>query len=304
MARLVEDTGQYANVTQPAQAAQFAPSPSFSEGSNLELFNRLPNHVKSMVNSLAEGRIPLAGRSPLSKDQMSQLFEVASAIDPTLDATTFSARNRTETAFSPGGPEGAKINSIRAAMAHLQNLERNYNKLDNFNIGGTWLNAPINYIERKLGNKRIQSGMAGAERNIKDLSGELASAFRASGMAEADIKRELEGLNPNMATEDMRSTIENAVKDLEGKVSEKVAGYNTTMHRNKTTADFLGPNAGAVYNRILTGEALNPPPETKPVAIQTPGQRMGNALQIKIPQGISPQEWAAMPPQDKALWAK
>jgi hypothetical protein len=301
MARLVEDTGQYANVAQPAQ---IAPSPSFAEGSNLQLFNRLPTHVKSMVNSLAEGRIPLAGRSPLSKDQMSQLFEVASAIDPTLDATSFSARNRTETAFSPGGPEGQKLNSIRAAMAHLQNLEQNYNKLNNFNVGGTYLNAPINAVERFFGNKRIQSGMSGSERNIKDLSGELASAFRASGLAEADIKRELEGLNPNMATEDMRSTIENAVRDLEGKVHEKVDMYNTTMHRNKTTADFLGPTAGPVYNRILQGGALNPPKQEAPVSTQTPGQRMANALQTKIPQGISPQEWAAMSPQDKALWAR
>jgi len=243
------------------------------ENSNLDYFNSLPNHVKPMVNAVIEGRIPMAGRAPLDKKTMSQLFDVVSNIDPTVDANTFMNRSKTLADYSAAGQTGKKFSSIGGAMQHLQNLEKNYNDLNNFNFGGTYINTPVNAIERFVGVPKIQHAYTGAKRNIIDLSGELANAFRATGMAEQDIKRELEALNPNMATEDMRAAIENTIKDLEGRVHSQVEGYNRTMHTNKTTADFLGPSAANVYNRVLKGGALNPPKEN-----QTTAQKQGEIL--------------------------
>ena len=245
-----------------AGANEISLSPQAGENSNVEYFNSLPNHVKPLVNSVIEGRIPMAGRAPLDKKTMSQLFDVVANIDPTVDANTFNTRTKTLADFSAAGQTGKKFSSIGGAMQHLQNLEQNYNDLNNFNFGGKYINAPVNAVERFIGVPRIQHAYSGASRNILDLSGELANAFRATGMAETDIKRELENLNPNMATEDMRSTIESTIKDLEGRVRSQVEGYNRTMHTNKTTADFLGPEAGNIYNRVLKGGALNPPKQT------------------------------------------
>jgi hypothetical protein len=248
-------------------------SPQAGENSNVDYFNSLPNHVKPMVNSIIEGRIPMAGRAPLDKKTMSQLFDVVANIDPTVDANTFNTRAKTLADFSAAGQTGKKFSSIGGAMSHLQNLERNYNELNNFNFGGKYINAPVNAVERFIGVPRIQNAYTGAKRNIIDLSGELANAFRATGMAEQDIKRELEALDPNMATEDMRSAIKNTVMDLEGRIRNQVESYNRTMHTNKTTAEFLGPEAGSVYSRVLSGGALNPPKEK-----QTTAQKQGDLL--------------------------
>jgi hypothetical protein len=254
-------------------ANEISLSSQAGENSNLDYFNSLPNHVKPMVNAVIEGRIPMAGRAPLDKKTMSQLFDVVANIDPTVDANTFNTRAKTLSDFSAAGQTGKKFSSIGGAMQHIQNLEKNYNDLNNLNFGGTYLNTPINAIERFVGVPKIQHAYTGAQRNILDLSGELANAFRQTGMAEADIKRELSALNPNMAPEDMRSAIENTVKDLEGRVRSQVESYNRTMHTNKTTADFLGPEAGSVYSRVLSGGSLNPPKEKQTIA-----QKQGDIL--------------------------
>ena len=65
-----------------------------------------------------------------------------------------------------------------------------------------------------------------------------------------------------MATEDMRAKIANTIGDLEGRVHSQVESYNRSMHTNKTTSDFLDPEAGAIYKRVLSGGALNPPKKT------------------------------------------
>ena len=267
----------------PAQSTNIAPSQSFSSNANLELFNRLPTHLKSMVNSLAENRIPLAGRSPLSKDQMSQLFEVASAIDPSLDATGFANRQKAATDFGPGGVTGKKMQSIGAVVQHLQNYERDYNKLDNNNILGgaeNWVANKIMPLVPFVGPK-YQAAKAGTKIDITAAAGELANAFRTGGgMSRADIQEWQDSFSPNDTPAETKAKLESAADLLVMKMQPQIDAYNQTMGTQKTIKDFLAPGAQKVFERIYSGGALNPPKISKSPyqPAQTPSQKMGNAL--------------------------
>jgi hypothetical protein len=291
------------------QQSSIQPSQAFSQNANIDVFNKLPEHIKPMVNSLAEGRIPLAGRSPLSKPAMTQLFEIASSVDPSLDATTFANRQKAATDFGPGGTTGKKMQSIGAVVQHLQNYERDYNKLNNNNILGgaeNWVANKIMPLVPFVGPK-YQAAKAGAQIDINAAAGELANAFRSGGgMSRADIEEWKNSFSPNDTPAETKAKLESAADLLVMKMQPQVDSYNQAMGTQKTVKDFLAPGAQQVFERIYSGGALQPAPLSKSPyqPAKTPGQKMGNALQTKIPQGITPQEWAAMSPQDKALWTK
>jgi hypothetical protein len=246
------------------QPVNIPPSKMFSSSANLDLYNNLNDDIKPMINSVAEGRSPSVGRYGLDKNFMTKLMLVANQIDPTLDGTTFKARQKTRDDYSPGGVTGKKMVSINAAMAHLDNLEQNFGALNN---GDTpWLNSAENSILNnnvggiggliRLGGKvkQTQQNLGAANRNISDLSGELANAFRTGGgMSESDIKRELEGLNVNQSPSGMKGNITAAIHDLHGKFQPMVDAYNQTMGTNKTVSDFLEPKAKEVYDRVMNG---------------------------------------------------
>ena len=274
----------------PAQSTDIAPSQSFSSNANLELFNRLPTHLKSMVNSLAENRIPLAGRSPLSKDQMSELFQISSSIDPGLDATGFANRQKAATDFGPGGITGKKMQSIGAVVQHLQNYERDYNKLDNNNILGgaeNWLANKIMPLVPIIGPK-YQGAKAATKLDITAASGELANAFRTGGgMSRADIQEWQDSFSPNDTPAETKAKLEAAADLLVMKMQPQIDSYNQTMGTQKTIKDFLAPGAQKVFERFYTGGALNPPAISKSPyqPAQTSGQKIATAL--KTPTKIT-----------------
>jgi hypothetical protein len=243
-------------------------------GANRQMFDSLNDNVKPMVLSLLNGRMPSTGRNGMDKDFMTKLYLVGNQIDPNFDATTFKTRQQTRTDYGAGGTTGKKRTSIMAAMAHLGNLEQNYMGLNN---GDTpWINEAENNALNSnllglgtkigLGDKvrNTQGYLAGANRNISDLSGELANAFRTGGgMSEADITRELSGLNVNQAPSAMKGQVTAAVQDLHGKLQPMVDSYNQTMGTNLTVSDFLTePKARAIYNRMESGGFGNVPKAT------------------------------------------
>ena len=67
---------------QMTQQSSMPLSSQASENSNADYYNSLPAHVKPMVNAVLENRIPLAGKAPLDKKSMTQLFDIVTNVDP------------------------------------------------------------------------------------------------------------------------------------------------------------------------------------------------------------------------------
>jgi len=265
----------------------------------------LPKSTADLVRGYASGRMQISPRVAATTYGQ-QLLNAVYQYDPTYDVTDYNGRYNTAKDFAAGGNTGKKIASINTAMRHLQNLEKNYTNLDNFNVGGTYLNAPINATERFLGVKSIQNAYAGAQKNIEDLSGELANAFRTGGgMSEADIKRELASLNPNMPPEEMKAKVQNIINDLEGKVAEQVNSYNRTMGTNKTTSDFLSAEAKPIYDRLGAG-GFGQLPQKQQVQQTTITPQASNVApkltQSAINAGIDQNTWNHMTAENRKLF--
>ena len=119
-----------------------------SPDANVDYFNSLPEHVKPLVNAVLENRVPLAGRAPLDKKSMTQLFGVVSNVDPTYDATNFQKRQQTAVAFSKG-PQSNAIRGANQALYHMGNLYQRTENLNNTGILPGIINPIVNYIEEK-----------------------------------------------------------------------------------------------------------------------------------------------------------
>lgn len=244
----------------PAKSS-IPPSPTLPDHANLDYYNSLPEHVKPMVNALIEGRMPSTGRNGMDKNVMTQLIGIANTIDPTFDASVFNARNKTNQDFSAGGATGKKLGSISTAMKHLQIFEQDYNKLNNRDFGGTYLNSAENSL-KSLYDPKLQGAIGSTQADVNGLAGELANAFRSTGMSERDIKEQRELLSTNATPSSTKGSLESTVKLLEGKFQPQVDSYNRTMGTNKTVSDFMSPDAKLVYDRINNGKALQPPVQT------------------------------------------
>ena len=248
--------------TQPGDSTKTGvpPNPLFSQGANLDNYYALPDKVKPMVNMIYEGRIPAAGRGGLSRNVLTQLIGLTSNIDPTFDATTFNSRQKTAADFSAGGASGQKFQSLSRNMNHMQNFERDFNKLNNSDALGGGFNYIANRVLPVMGDSKKQGALGSTGADITALSGELANAFRQTGMAEADINEWRKSLSTDSTPAFTKGAVESTIKLMEGRFQPQIDAYNNTMGTHKTLSDFMSPDARVVFDRINRGDALNPPP--------------------------------------------
>jgi hypothetical protein len=274
-----------------------------------EYLRMLPKTTADLIRGYASGRMAISPRvaaTSYGKNLLNAIYQY----DPTFDVVNYGGRNKTFTDYSAGGSTGKKIASINTAMHHLQNLEKNYTKLDNFDFGTVgntnYPNKIVNAVEQFVGVPRVQAGYSGAQKNIEDLSGELANAFRTGGgMAEADIKRELAALNPNLAPTEMRAKIQTIIQDLEGKIAENTNSYNRTMGTNKTTADFLSPEAKVIYDRYMAGGFGDVPKPAKKEDVKPKNAPVVKSIPLTasaIKAGVDQNTWNNMDEQQKKLF--
>ena len=216
-----------------------------------DFLKTLPPDVQPLIKGYASGQMQI----PMMRGTNTvapQILETIMKYDPSFDATNFNARNKTAVDFSAGGVTGKKFGNINTALSHAGNLEQNFGSLNNTRF--PLVNAIVNPLENALGNKNMQEHLGATKRNIEDLSGELAAAFRSTGMSEADIQRQINALSSNESPSGMKGSMQATVKDLEGKFQPQIDAYNRTMGTHKTIADFITPEARTVYDRISAGK--------------------------------------------------
>ena len=263
---------QQSNTQQSAvQLPSVGLSNQASEGSNVDYFNSLPNHVKPMVNAVLENRIPLAGKAPLDKKSMTQLFDVVSNVDPAYDATNFQKRQQTATAFAKG-PQANAVRGANQTLYHMGKLYGNIEDLNNFGGVGTLLNAPINYVEEHaLGDPR----QGKFKMTAQAVASELRRVFSGSGGGSLAELNKWESSMPVNASEDQQKAyIQNGIDLLQGGLGALNQQYRAGMGLNSNVTDLLDPKARDILNKLQAGENPNAP--------KTPGQKMGAALTTNV----------------------
>lgn len=302
MAKLVADTGQYANVAQPTnnyvQNSPMTLSPQASQNSNIEYFDSLPNHVKPLVNAVLENRIPTVGKTPLSKQAMTQLFEITTNVDPTYDATNFQKRQQTATAFAKGKQADA-VRGANQALYHMGNLYKNMEELNNFGGIATPLNKVVNPVEEFFGDPRPGK----FRQTAQAVASELRRVFAgAGGGSLSELNKWEESLPVNASESQQKAYILNGLDLLKGGLDALNSQYQAGMGLNRDVSDLLDPKARKVFNKLQLGQS----PYEKPVP-QTKAQKQGAILKQSSgspPAGVSQAEWDAMTPQEKSYWSK
>jgi len=262
-----------------------------------DFLKTLPPSAAAIVKKAANGELaitPQMMRSP----QGAQLLGAVTQYDPTFDATNYQKRQQTATAFAKGKQADA-IRGANQALYHMGNLYNRTEELNNTNVLPAVINPIVNYVEEKaLGDVR----QGKYRQSAQAVASELRRVFSgAGGGSLAELTKWEQGFDPNAGEAQQKTHIQNGVDLLRGALGALNEQYHQGMGLNKNVNDLLSPEARHVYESLQLNQNPNLP-ATKAPATRTPGQRLGDALNTKIPQGISPQEWAAMSPQDKKLW--
>ena len=227
-----------------------------------------------MVNAVLENRIPLAGRAPLDRKSMTQLFDVVSNVDPTYDATNFQKRQQTANAFAKG-PQANAVRGANQTLYHMGKLYQNIEDLNNFGGAGTLLNAPVNYIEEHvLGDPR----QGKFRQTAQAVASELRRVFSGSGGGSlAELNKWESSMPENASEEQQKAYIQNGIDLLQGGLGALNQQYQAGMGLNRNVTDLLDPKARNILNKLQSGE--------NPNVKATPGQKMANALNATAPKG-------------------
>ena len=259
-----------------------------------DFLKTLPPSAAAIVKKAANGELaitPQMMRSP----QGAQLLGAVTQYDPTFDATNYQKRQQTATAFAKGKQADA-IRGANQALYHMGNLYNRTEDLNNTNVLPGIVNPVVNYVEEKgLGDTR----QGRYRQSAQAVASELRRVFSgAGGGSLAELNKWEQGFDPNAGESQQKSYIQNGVDLLRGALGALNEQYHQGMGLNKNVNDLLSPEARHVYESLQLNQ--NPNVSVK----KTPSQKMGDALNADIPKGVTPQEWAAMSPQDKALWKK
>ena len=277
----------------PFDLASAQPAPQ-NFGQNLtgeDYLKTLPPNMATLVKKYAAGELPVSPQMTRSTAGM-QLLGAISQYDPTFDATNYQKRQQTASAFAKG-PQSNAIRGANQALYHMGNLYQRAEELNNTSILPGIVNPIVNYIEEKgFGDTR----QGKFRQTAQAVGSELRRVFAGSGGGSlAELNKWENSLPENASEEQQKQYIQNGLDLLRGGLDALNSQYQAGMGLNKNVSDLLSPSARKVYEKLQAGENPNEP--------KTKAQKQGAILKSgNIPAGITPAEWAAMSPQDKALW--
>jgi hypothetical protein len=265
MVTLVKDTGQFDNVTPQAQNTAGV-TPDMLTGE--DFLATVKPEYRMMIKKFASGEIPISPRLASSAKGIG-LLEAVSQYDPSFDVSNYNARNATRRDYTPAGKTGQNITSIETLMHHLNTLDKDYQQLDNTR----WhkINDIKNTISADwLGNAKTQGALKSIDQDANAVAGEMAKAFRSTGMSEADIQAWRRNFTTNMTPAEQKASVAKAIELVSGRLNPLVSNYNNTMNANKGIENFIAdPEALAIYKKSMGITEPQNQPEAQPQAQPT-----------------------------------
>jgi hypothetical protein len=236
-----------------ALAQQVNPAGQLQGQQLLDYMEKTDPEGASFVKALHEGRAPGTGRN------LQQMMPIATAIWPDFDQSTYAGRMQTRKSFSSGGKDWQNLQSYGQTIGHATELLDSIGDLGNVSFAPGVVNAGTHWLKRNLGNEKFQA----AENRFNSAKGavseELARAFRATGMAESDVKGWRDQLDENSSPAALRSTVQEAMKLLESRMETTTAGWNQSFpDQPRTVQDNLKLVAPHAAGRFEDIQAMDP----------------------------------------------
>ncbi len=205
-----------------------------------QLLQYMPIPLRNEINQILSGNAAppsLSARNP----QARQLMMIASAVDPTFDATQYGARYATARSFS-AGVDSQNVKAINQTMSHALHLLDNINQLGNY--GGIAPGA-VNWVKNIYGEHVAgESTQQNFEQTVGALASELRKVFAAQGGGSlTELKSWEENFPLNASPTQQRSYLQNGMYLLKGAISALQDKYQRGMGPNADVTKLLSPQA-------------------------------------------------------------
>lgn len=219
-----------------AEGLTFVRNPALGSGERDEaLLRTQPEGVQQLVRGLVDYRIPLPSGFALRSPYWQRVLALASAYDPTFDASNYQARMRLRQDFL-SGKAAQNIRSLNTAIGHLHTLNQAANALNNTN----WpkFNTIANWMRSNMGDPRVvRFNMA-----ANAVESELAALFKGTGATDQEIKAWRANLSASQSPEQLKGAIDQALELLASRMQALKNQWEVGMGRPKDF-HFLTPGS-------------------------------------------------------------
>lgn len=227
-----EHKGANADGSAGAPAAVRNPSLPMNQRDEGVLSTQKPGD-QAVIKQLVDYKYQLPTGIALSKPYWQNMLQIAAQYDPSFDASQYQNRVALRKDFTSGKSSQA-INSLNTVTQHVDQLEKNWGKLNNVGGMGTVLNAPINSLGGSLSGD-LQNRLNRFQLDQEAVSNELMRVWRQVGASESEIKQWSQKISPNLSPEAQKGAIQEIMELIKGKITALKSQYETGMGR---PADF------------------------------------------------------------------
>lgn len=226
--------------------------------------NQLPPIMQTKVLQALDGRIAPPTGLALKDPQQQFILTAAQMVDPSFDMNKWALRHKMHQDYSPGGKIGNNLASASMSVNHLYDLMKAAEKLDNSNLPlstltRSWITNPI------ARNVSTDYATRVADFDIKKKLAmeELGKFLRGSGAGNLTQHEELMStMNAAKTDAELKTTVKAAINLIAGKMEPYAAAYNQVFNTQRSTAEFLSPEAKKHWEMIAA------PPSTGAVQIK------------------------------------
>jgi hypothetical protein len=230
----------------------------------------------------------LNGDASAQGRNMQKYVPYAARAEKGFSQQAYDSRLRTMRDFDPQGTSGKNLTAINTGLGHLDRLNGAIDKLGNFATLPGVAN-PVYNAARGQFSPEYQRNVAGFRQDVNAVSGEMAKAFRSSGMSEADIDRWRKSFDENSSPETMKGAAQEATHLLDSRLEAIGDSYNRGMRQTSTkpAPELLSPEGRRIHQK-LTG--ATPAPSMPPSSHSVPPQDQREVGRVYVtPRG--PMTW-------------
>lgn len=253
-----------------------------------EFLKSLPQSLRAMVGSIAEGRTDLSKVTSVRAGERQELARIVNLYDPTFDASQVNAKVASRRDFSSGDMAKVKAAS-NLAIQHLGNMVKTFTKLKNSNYPA--YNTVANAAGKAIGNPELSA----LEVYKLGVSEELAKAFHGTGaVGEKAVHAWQSAISSSSSPQQMEQAVISALDMLSSRAETYNQRYKDIM--GEDAPEFLTETS----RELLRGLGFDP---AKLDVGQRKDKRQGsNGLQIG--QTTDGYEYLGGNPNEKQSWRK
>lgn len=266
----------------------------------------LDPQTASLVKQIASYQMDLPRVTSMRGGQRERVAAALAQYDPTFDMTQYGARAAMRKSIT-SGTYSQVLNSANLVIQHLDALKNAAKDLNNSQF------TPYNYLVNK-GKETTGDPAITRFNTVADAAAsELAKVFKGTGVSDVQsIQEWRHNLSANASPAQITAAIDTAIGDLLKSRIDTVQNQFQAAMGHPLNFTYLTPHSRQVLKDLgidpmeldpsISGEDV-PPDASGAVPATTAAPAAAGAAQ-DVPEGVDPDVWKFMTPEEKALWQR